>query len=178
MACWQDEAIPLLRIIINDMDEANYEFSDNRLITTLLGAARYVEQEMMFDNDYVVSFGSQVITPDPADEGDDAFINFMVLKAACMIDIGNARVAAMTAGLEAKCGPAVMKTLKQMEGFGTLLSQGSCATYEQLKKEYVFGNVEWARGILSPFSNKNFLPHLHAHGGGGHYSNIDHRQGY
>ncbi len=173
MSCWQDETIPFLRVLINDMDGTSYEFSDNRLQDTLLVAARYITQEIAFTTTYVVSFADSTIAPDPSVAPDAVFMNFMVLKAACIIDVGSARLAAMTSGLEAKCGPGVMRTLRRMEGFGTLLNEGSCATYEQLKTEYRFGNIEWIKGILSPFVNAGFIPHLHDHGGtslhfGGH----------
>lgn len=158
MACWQDQTLPLLRVMIDDMDSTDYSFSDARLEQTLIVAAHYINQEIDFDATYVISNNNQTITPDPSEAPDDAFMNFMVLKAACLIDIGSARTAAMTAGLESKCGPAVMKTLRRMDGFATLLDKGACASYEQLKKEYRFGNVKWAKGILSPFINKNFFP--------------------
>jgi len=161
MACWQDETIPLLRIMINDTDNLTYAYTDHRLEETLIVAAQYINQEIDFDTTYVVVTSDMTITPDPTAGPDHAFMNFMVLKAACLIDVGSARVAAMTSGLEAKCGPIVMRTLRRMEGFGTLLDKGACAAYEQLKLEHQFGNVKWAEAILSPFVNQNFFPSIH-----------------
>lgn len=159
MACWQNATLPQLRVLIDDMDSLTYAFSDGRLEQTLVVAAQYINQEIDFDTTYVVTTNLMTIVPDPAVAPDNIFMNFMVLKAACMIDIGSARIAAMTSGLEAKCGPAVMKTLRRMEGFGTLLEKGACASYEQLKQEYRFGNVKWAHGVMSPFVNSNIFPH-------------------
>jgi hypothetical protein len=153
---WQDQAIPILRILINDNDCGDYEFSDNRLIETLLAAAFIINNELNFKTNYVISMITQDITPNPVD--DSVFMNFMILKAACIIDVGQMRIAAMTAGLEAKCGPATMKTLHRMAGFGTLIDKGTCATLEEMKFEYMFGNWEWCKGILSPFVNRDFFP--------------------
>lgn len=164
MSCWQDQTLPLLRVMIDDMDNLNYFFSDRRLEQTLIVAAQFINQEIDFDTTYVVASNIMTITPDPSVAPDNAFMNFMVLKAACIIDVGSARVAAMTSGLEAKCGPAVMKTLRRMDGFATLLDKGACASYEQLKQEFRFGNVKWAAGILSPFVNSNLFP-SHIDGG-------------
>ncbi len=170
MSCWQDQTLPLIRVMIDDLDNLNYSFSDRRLEQTLIVAAQYINQEIDFDTTYVVSSSNLTITPDPSVAPDNVFMNFMVLKAACIIDIGSTRVAAMTAGLEAKCGPVVMRTLRRMDGFSTLLDKGACASYEQLKQEYRFGNVKWAKGILSPFVNSNLFP---AHVVGGPLNDFD-----
>jgi len=177
MSCWIDETIPMLRVLLNDMDPFEYEFTDHRLTETLLVSAKYISQEISFATTYTISIGNELITPDPAVAPDDAFMNFMVLKAACIIDIGSARVASMTAGLEAKCGPAVMKTLKQMDGFATLLDKGACATYEETKQQYIFGNVEWAAAILSPFTNRNVIP-SYDFGDSGNGTYFNNRRGY
>ncbi len=161
MACWQDETIPLLRILIDDFDPATYTFSDQRLDQTLIAAAQYINMDIEFDVTYTITTSTLTISPDPADVTvDQVFMNFMVLKAACIIDVSSARTAAMTAGLEAKCGPAVMRTLRRMDGFGTLLDKGSCALYDEAKLQHQFGNVKWIKGILSPFVNSTLFPSL------------------
>ena len=156
MACWQDSAIIILRNLIWDNDDTVL-YSDARLEEVLVVGASQVVAEVPFDVTYTVNVGVSSISPDPSD--DEIFMYLMTLKAACIVDRGNARLAAMKSGLEAKCGPATMKTLKHMEGFATLLSMGYCAAYEQAKKEYQFGDATWFKAVLSPFVNSSFLPY-------------------
>ena len=51
-----------------------------------------------------------------------------------------------------------------MDGFGTLIDKGYCATYDELKHQYEFGNVAWCKAVLSPFINENFDPQDYARG--------------
>ncbi len=155
---WQDTTIIMLRILINDDDCANYEYSDNRLLTVLGLAAHYVNSEIDFGTTYTVDVLTPSISPDPTSIPDEDFLNFVVLKAACIIDRGNMRVAAMSAGVEARCGPAVMRTLRRMDAFKTLIDNGFCAAYEQLRLEYKTGTGRSIRAVLSPFVNKSFDP--------------------
>lgn len=154
---WQDTGIIILRNLIWDND-ATVTYSDSRLEEVLIVAAHQNKAELDFETTYTVNVATTTISPDP--ESDEIFMHLMTLKAACIFDRGNARIAAMKAGLEAKCGPATMKTLRHMDGFSTLLEMGYCAAFEQAKKEYQFGDPLWVKGIMSPFVNSSFLPHI------------------
>lgn len=156
---WQDVMIKTLRIMLNDMGPT-YTFEDLRLEQVLLVAARYVEQEVVIERDYAYSFDmmKNIISPDPVDVGDDAFINFCVLKGACIIDVGNLRTKALVAGIRAVCGPASLDTSLHLAGFKTLIDEGPCAAYKELKEMYMFGDASAARAILSPFVGNTFNP--------------------
>lgn len=153
-----DYLIQMLRVLIQDYDGS--EFTDDRLKQIMSVAAHYVNKEIFFSVTYTVNVTSPDISPDPTDEPDDIFINFVVLRSACMIDQGSLRSAAMISGLEATCGPATMKTLRRMDGFGTLIDSGYCKTYDELKKQYSFGNTSFCKAVLSPFVNENILGNL------------------
>lgn len=153
---WQDTGITILRNLIWDND-SEVTYSDSRLEELLIVAASQIVVEIEFDTDYTVTVSTTTISPDPEDDAD--FMYFMTMKAACMLDRGNARLAAMRGGLEARCGPALLRTLKHMDGFQILLKEGYCGAYKQAKKEFVFGDVAWARAVLSPFVNENFIPY-------------------
>lgn len=156
---WETEGVLMLRHLINDVD-APYDYSDARLETTIAIAARYVNTDIDFSTNYVIDVSTPDITPDPTDTASDGeeFLNFAVLKAACMLDISTLRIKALAAGIEAKCGPAVLKTVEHLAGFKELLTQGPCAAYDELKKQFKFGNLGICRAILSPFVNNNFDP--------------------
>lgn len=154
---WQEETIPMLRVLINDNDLTNLTYSDDRLEETLIVAATQVKVDMQFTA-YTITVSTNTISPDPAAEPDTDFMHFIVLKAACIIDRGNMRVRAMSAGIEARCGPAVMKTLQTVPAFKDLIELGYCGVYEKSRFEWILGNSTYIRGILSPFTNGNFDP--------------------
>lgn len=154
---WDTTMVIMLRTLINDLDST--EYTDTRLKKVIVVAAQFTTGEIDFDVDYTVNVATPDISPDPTtDPQDDGFINLTVLKAACIIDMGNMRIAAKIAGVEAKCGPAVIRTLKQMDGFKTLIEDGYCATYAHLRDEYNLGNVKYVKAVLSPFTSPDFDP--------------------
>jgi hypothetical protein len=156
---WQDKMIPMLRILINDMD-CTPTYSDMRLEQVLVVGAHYVKQEIDFDTTYTVTIEDPDISPDPCVTAtlDDVFTNFTVLKAACLVDFSTYRTEALRSGVEARCGPAVLKVLDRLSGFRTLLNEGPCKAFEELKAEYEFGNANVCKAILSPFVGNNFDP--------------------
>jgi len=158
MSSWPDVIIPMVRILINDYDNTSYEYSDDRLLDTIVVAAQMVNQEIDFTTTYTINIPLVTISPDPITAPDDAFINFTTLKAACFIDLSTFRTKAALAGLKAKCGPAVLETVEHLRGFKELLTQGPCAAYKTLKNEWIFGNAQVVEAILSPFVSNNFDP--------------------
>jgi len=159
---WDTFMLILFRAMISDLDATCY--SDDRVKQILVASAQLVLGDLSFDKNYVINMVSPSITPDPVvSPRDDSFINLTTLKAACMVDMGSLRLAAAISGLEAKCGPAVMKVSRRMEGFGILIDKGYCAAYDEARLQYGFGNANFSRAILSPFVNEAFQPHHHSH---------------
>lgn len=155
---WNDEMVTMLRVLINDL-EAPETYTDARLKQVLVVAAIYVQQEIDSSIVYTIDVGTPDISPDPTDDPrDDVFINFTVLKAACMIDLGELRLQALRAGVEARCGPAWIRVANGNKAFALLLEEGPCATYEQLKMEYLVGNANAVKAVLSPFIGNRFDP--------------------
>jgi len=156
---WYTEMIPMLRSLIDDLCDGDEEYSDSRLKEILSISARYVVQEIDFTTTYTVGIVPPNISPDPMSSSDgDVFTNFIVLKSACMVERGPFRKRMLIAGIEAKCGPTTMKTLDQVKGFTALLKLGYCGVYETTKEEYLLGNVNFCKAILSPFVNDSFCP--------------------
>ena len=155
---WQDEAIPLLRTILGDAGCCTTTYTDTRIEELLVSSAYLINYEIPFSVAYTVRVSLGVITPDPVD--DEAFMNFMVLKAACLADEGTFRAKALLAGVEARCGPAILKTMDHIKGFQTLLTEGPCKAYDELKQDAIFGNTDVIRAVLSPFRGNTFDPGL------------------
>jgi len=153
---WYAAMPEMLGILLDDTSAV----SSDRYLKMLVVSGMYVQQEINLPNKYNINVLDITITPDPFDLEDYTFINFTVLKAACMHDQGVFRRKALISGLEAKAGPAVLKTLQKMDGFKELLTLGPCAAYEKLKEEYQFGDASIIWGIFSPFISETFDPSL------------------
>lgn len=155
---WYPYLVVGLRSLINDLADTQ-EFSDDRLRQMLIIAAYQVNVEIDLETDYDVDIVAQTISPDPSD--DDIFNNFVLLKAACILDQGRFRTKAALSGLRAKCGPVEMQTLNHLQGFKDLIDFGPCKSYETLKNEFSFNKTSHIKAILSPFINSNFDPTYH-----------------
>jgi len=155
---WQTDMVTMLRVIINDMD--CQLFTDSRLQQLLVVSAQLVNQEMDFNVNYTISISDFSITPDSTlpDSRDDVFTNFVVMKAACISDIGATRTASVISNLNIKCGPVSIGTGSYSAAFEKLLTVGPCAAYQEMKKAYEYGDVGVVRVILSPFVGNQFDP--------------------
>jgi len=157
---WDVTMVTMLRVLINDLVEP-YTYSDARCDQLLVVGATYVQQEIYFATTYTIDINTPDISPDPTLDAtkDQPFTNFTVLKAACLADVSTYRTEALRAGIEARVGPAILKTKDRMIGFDTLLKKGPCEAYKELKAEYEFGDALAIHAIFSPFSGNNFNPH-------------------
>jgi len=155
-----DEAIPMIRALIGDVGPT-LSYSDARLEEVLCVAAKLLlSDNITFDYSYTVSISTHSISPDPVDSGDNAFLNFVCLKASCIMDISQYRTKAAVAGISAKLGPASLDTRDHIKGFLDILNTdgGPCKAYERLKFEHMFGNAAICKVILSPFVSNEFDP--------------------
>ncbi len=157
---WTTTLVTSLRVIIGDMDSAS--FTDARLQTILSVGASYVNAEINWATAYTINIDTPDISPDPTLTAtlDQDFSNFTILKAACLLNFGELRTAAIKAGIEARCGPAILKTGKHSDGFKQLIEVGPCKMYDELSTQYKFEafNTNSAFGVLSPFVNDDFFP--------------------
>lgn len=156
MAYWNTEMVTMLRVIINDLDEETY--TDARLEQIIVVASYLVLQDVDLTNSYTVSITDKTISPDPADPSnkDTEFINFTVMRAACIADESMFRTQALLEGVKATCGPTSLSVSGNTKGFQYLLDNGPCKTYEEMKRQYHFGQVNFVRAVLSPFVSNDF----------------------
>jgi len=157
---WNKTMVTMLRVLINDTDSDNYSYTDKRLQQILVVSAHFVQQEVNLTTTYTINIDVPNISPDPTVSStlDPAYTNLTVLKAACTADWSTFRTKALVAGVEARCGAAVLRTLKHIDGFKELLESGPCAAYETLKTQHQFGDTRVVKAILSPFIGNNFDP--------------------
>jgi hypothetical protein len=151
---WQDEMTPTLRVMLGDVDETSPTYSDDRLEQLLALAAKQVSSEARFDQAFVGNVENALITPDPtaAATKDDNFVNLVTIKACCIMDLADARVAANRA-LLVKDGNSAVDLSKVSAEKRALLSKGWCAVYADAKFEYQNARTSGVAGalIIGPF---------------------------
>lgn len=160
---WEDITIPMLRVLIGDIDSPQ-TYTDSRLHSVLLTSAYIVERELDFDYTYAVDIVGSGVTPDPSD--DEAFINLTVLKAACIITMSE-----FTTGLRQtdSTGDAISVTkgpssisksrTNQLRLRQQFAEGGFCKAYADAKFEYQAGQASVGHAILGPFINDN-VPYI------------------
>lgn len=155
---WQGEMTTIVRTLISDVDSTNYTYSTDRLETSILVAAQIVLTEVDFENVYTVDVEQCYLRPDPTDpttglatvNKDDAFINLVSLKTACLIMGSEMKTQALNA-VRVSDGPssidytAVASNIKYLYEY-------ACKSYEEYKFNYAAGNNAVGKAILSPYA--------------------------
>jgi hypothetical protein len=154
---WQTEISTITRVWINDLSDTP-TYSDTRLLQLILVAAKYVKLEVNLKNDYAIDLNLSTITPDPTEISDEDFVAFVALKSACLLDHSTFRTKAANEGIRAALGPASLSVGGNLAGYETILNQGPCSLYEQLKMDYELGNTDLFKVVLGPFSGNQFDP--------------------
>jgi hypothetical protein len=149
---WDVEMTELLRVMVNDLDSPQ-QFSDEKLQKAIVVAAFQVQQEVELPTNYEVSFSDATLEPDPTEGADrnDAFVNLVAQKAACIIDRGGA-VAAAQRAISVRDGGSAVDLRGVFQAKLALLEKGWCAVYEATKLEYKAGLASLAGAIvMTPF---------------------------
>lgn len=154
---WQIELPIMVRTLINDLGNTP-TYSDERLLQVIVVSAKYVQFDVVLDNEYTINIVDPNITPDPTQYNDSIFISLVALKAACIIDQSEYRTKAALEGIRAALGPASLSVAGQSAAWKTILDKGSCASYDELTAHWDVKEATAIRAILSPFVGNNFDP--------------------
>jgi hypothetical protein len=161
---WQIEIPLITRTLINDLSDKPM-YSDERILQLTTIAAQYVLADINVSREYNIDIINQTITPDPsmpdpADplSKDHDFIGFVALKSACILDQSTFRTRAAMEGVRASLGPAVIAVAGNIRAYQILIAEGPCNTYQELRKQYEFGNANAIRAMMSPFVGNKFDP--------------------
>jgi hypothetical protein len=154
---WTVEIPIIVRTLINDNIEP-YQYCNDRLLQIIAVAAKYVQLDVSLDNTYVVNMTNLEMSPDPVVLQDEIFVSLVSLKAACLIDQSSLRTRAVTDGIRAALGPAMISVNNSLSGFMAVLEKGPCASYQELSNEWNISRADMAKAILSPFVGNNFDP--------------------
>lgn len=146
---WANEIVVILRHLIDDTDCTLY--TNDRLEETILVSAQFVNLEIDFDKTYTIDIDALTLTPSPTDSvRDDAFINLVSLKAACIILRGEAKANALQA-IKLKDGPTEIDTGQRHKAVEVQATQ-MCEAYQRSKLQYVTGTGRTGQAVMTPFT--------------------------
>lgn len=144
---WQEHTNLMVRHLINDLDENNYKYSDNRINSCVAVAAQLVVLELDFKSSYTVDVIEQTVEPDPT--FDSVFINLIVIRAALIIVGGEVKTEAANA-ISIKDGPSAID-LRGVSSTLLALYKDLSDKYEATAQNYGYsGNL--GQSILGPYS--------------------------
>jgi len=154
---WNIELPLIVRTLISDLSD-NPTYSDERLLQTIVVAAKYVQFDVVLDYSYNLNIAEPNISPDPTINDDSIFISLVCLKCACLIDQSSLRTKAALEGIRASLGPASLSVGGSLQGLQMILDHGPCAAYEELTSHWDVKEATAVRAVLSPFVGNRFDP--------------------
>jgi hypothetical protein len=154
---WQIEIPIMVRTLINDLNDQP-TYSDERLLQVIAVAAKYVQFDVVLDNEYSVNVVDFSMSPDPTVINDNIFISLVALKSACIIDQSALRTRAALEGIKASLGPAMLSVNGSLDGLISILDKGPCASYDELTSHWDVSQATAIRAVLSPFVGNKFDP--------------------
>jgi len=145
---WQDDIVTMLRVVVDDTG-SNPLYSDSRLEEVIVVAAHMTKTDVDFDNDYTVSISDVTISPDPVGRGDNAFLNLVTLKAACLLANSEYKT-------EAGRAISIRDGSSAIDQRGVAAAKKSwrdsiCEDYEKAEREYRIGNSQAGKSIIGPY---------------------------
>lgn len=161
---WLYEMIRIERYLSGDL-LAPVTTPDSNMGEIILISALQVLAECTFVNNYTVSVGTLTLTPDPTNPNtrDNAFINLVCLKSACLLDLAALRNKAGLDGILVRDNMGTIQTSNSTQGYKDLLNSGPCGQYKAAIKQYKFGNIggNWNRAIIGPASGPSItVPYM------------------
>lgn len=159
---WTTCLTNMFRVLINDVDPLNYEYSDARVCQLLNMAAFYVAGDLCDcpNLNFTIDLINSTVDPDPLT--DPIIANLIVFKAVCLIDINATRNKAIFEGARAIAGPVSMSIGSNASALNSLLKNGACGMYQSLKDQCCFRKIvqtaEFCRAILDPFARGCYYP--------------------
>jgi hypothetical protein len=155
---WSIEIPIIVRTLINDFDETNQTYSDERILQAVVVASKYVQFDVNLNQTYTINIANPAITPDPTELNDDIFISLVSLKTACIFDQSTLRTKAAMEGIRAALGPASLSVGGSLAGLKLIIDKGPCSAYDELTSHWDVKEASAIRAVLSPFVGNNFDP--------------------
>lgn len=153
---WQVEIVEQLRVLLGDMDDTSYSYSNDRLNRVIIASSIMVMQEVDFPTMYTVDIAAQTISPDPTalSPKDSNFINLISLKAAIMVYTGELRKYALSGAIVSD-GPSTVNMV------GVYINMKSVLTNLQTqyeKAKVLFQTGQNGQAVMTPYTTTNIYP--------------------
>lgn len=142
---WEDEALPLLRILIGD-SLSPFVYCDTRLLDIFVGTAKLVVMDVSFDTAYTIVLSTSSISPDPSE--DPAFIPLVCLRAAYIVSSSEYREKSMSA-VTITDGPSTISLSGIVTGLKARMDMLS-KDYAKAKLQYAMGNAIGCQTVITP----------------------------
>jgi hypothetical protein len=164
---WHVDMVTMLRYMVSDTGNP-FVYSDASLQELILVAGRLTQMDIQFSQNYQVNIAQMSLSPDPSLEPrDEDFISFTTMKAACIIDNAEARLAAKRAVIMRDASKSVDLTEISRAKI-ELWKNGWCKTYKDSRFAYLMGDVTAGVAVLGPFRlEMNWMPGPWTPDGGG-----------
>lgn len=149
---WRSQIPLMVRHLINDLDQSNYKYSDERIETSILVSAQMLSIETDFSTSYSIDIANGELSPDPTDVNakDNAFINLSALKTACII-VGSELKTEASNAISIKDGPSAID-LRGVASTLSVLYKDLSDKYNKLLLDYRAGGSIAGHAILGPYS--------------------------
>lgn len=153
---WDTTMPLLLRDVIGDTG-VTPRYDDASLKRTLLSAAQLIQIRVKFSQSYTIDTSGLVLTPDPTDAGtrDDAFINLVTLKAACMLLYAEVRRYGQQA-ISIRDGTSAIDLKRNLKDLQNLAGR-YCAELERSLNDFYYNGSKPGMAIIAPFKGNLFL---------------------
>ncbi len=157
---WQVEMTKIVRFLIGDTSTTP-DNSDSDIIDVIVVSAQLTQKDISFEQTYTIDVDGDIINPDPTTTGvggapkDDAFINLVSLRAACILLKGDANKAA-------KCALSISDGLSRIDTRDKAkllidISKNICEEYSKAVQEYELGQNAPGMAIVGPYSDPYYF---------------------
>ena len=150
---WQDTMVTMLRVVIDDTG-SNPVYSDSRLEEVIVVAANLTKQDVDFDSDYTIGVTDLSISPDPTTSPDNAFINLVTLKSACLLANSEYKTCTNNAISVRDGSPSIDK--RGVAAAKKEWRDSICKDYDHAEREYKLGNSNAGASIIGPYNLHGF----------------------
>lgn len=127
---WETDLILMLRVMIGDLIPVPKN-TDTYLKRVLITAGILVENDILLSNDYIFDISNMTITPDPVVLNDIVFKALVPLKASCILNQADFRIA-LSQGISVRDGDSALNTSVSFGGYRDILQLGPCSAYSKL----------------------------------------------
>lgn len=136
------DVITFIRHYVDDTDECNQEYTDDRLEALVYVAASYVNFDI--NGSYTISTSLKTITPSP----DNIFTNLTALKASCLL-VRSMQTSYARMDFRVTDGPSTVDLKGSADKLRTS-ADSLCDQYARTLNKYLMGDGGY--GILTPNS--------------------------